>query len=97
VFTLLGWLIYGLVVGTISKAIHRGEDPRGFWATVGIGVAGSYVGGLIKYLVGWGDQAFEPSGFLMGIVGGVIFCWLYRKYKTSRVHEAQIVDDHFPK
>ena len=27
---LLGWLIYGLIVGTISKAIHRGEDPAVF-------------------------------------------------------------------
>jgi uncharacterized membrane protein YeaQ/YmgE (transglycosylase-associated protein family) len=97
VFHLLGWLIYGLVVGTISKAIHRGEDPRGFWVTVGIGVAGSYVGGLIKYLVGWGDQAFEPSGLLMGIVGGVIFCWVYRKYKMRSAPAPQIVDDRFPK
>ena len=33
---------------------------RGFWATLGIGVAGSYVGGLIKYLVGWGDRRWSP-------------------------------------
>jgi len=51
------------------------------------------VGGLINYLIGWGDQALEPSGFLMGIVGGVIFCWLYRKYAMSRLATAQVVDD----
>ena len=36
-FWLLGWLIYGLVVGLISKRLHPGEDPVGFLPTIGIG------------------------------------------------------------
>ena len=39
-FWLFGMLIYGLVIGLISKAIHPGDDPVGCLPTIGIGVAG---------------------------------------------------------
>ena len=54
-FTLIGWLIYGLLVGIIAKALHPGDDPIGFLPTMGIGVAGSYIGGLIN----WGYVLFS--------------------------------------
>ena len=88
-FFLLGWLIYGIIVGLIAKWLHPGEDPIGFVPTVGIGVAGSYIGGLINYLIGSGGHPFSPSGIAMGIVGGLIFCWLYRKYKLNQFFKAQ--------
>jgi len=81
--SILGWVIYGLVVGVISKALHPGDDPVGFLPTVGIGIAGSYVGGLVNWAIGHGDP-FQPSGIIMGIVGGVLFCWLYRKWKMNQ-------------
>lgn len=80
---LLSWIIYGLVVGLIAKSLHPGEDPVGFVPTIGIGIAGSYVGGLINFILGAGS-AFSPSGIVMGIIGGVIFCWIYRKYRLNR-------------
>ncbi|MHA1948747.1 MAG: GlsB/YeaQ/YmgE family stress response membrane protein [Candidatus Thorarchaeota archaeon] len=89
---LISWLVYGLVVGLIAKAIHVGEDPVGFLPTIGIGVAGSYVGGLINFLLGRGG-AFSTSGILMGIVGGVIFCWIYRKYRLNRLLTMQQVKE----
>jgi len=80
---ILSWVIYGLIVGLLAKAIHSGDDPVGFLPTVGIGIAGSYVGGFINFLLGSGS-AFSPSGIVMGIVGGVVFCWIYRKYRLNR-------------
>lgn len=87
-FWLLGWLIYGLIVGLIAKALHPGEDPVGFLPTIGIGVAGSFVGGGIQWLLSWGGP-FSPAGLLWGIIGGVIFCWIYRKYRLNRFFKAQ--------
>jgi uncharacterized membrane protein YeaQ/YmgE (transglycosylase-associated protein family) len=86
---ILGWIIYGLFVGLIAKALHPGEDPIGFLPTVGIGVVGSYIGGFINWLLGAGSGPFCASGILMGIVGGVLFCWLYRTYRLNRFFEAQ--------
>lgn len=85
---LLGWLIYGMIVGFISKFLHPGEDPVGFFPTLGIGIAGSFVGGGIQWMMNMGGP-FAPAGLLWGVVGGVIFCWIYRKYRLNRFLKAQ--------
>ena len=78
-FLILGWLFYGLVVGLIAKSIYGNSVPSGFLSTLLVGVSGSFVGGFIRYLLtGYGDP-FQPSGILMGIVGGVLACFIYRK------------------
>ena len=84
---LLGWVVYGLIVGWLAKIIHKGEDPIGFFPTIGIGIAGSFIGGLLKFLLGMGHTPFTPAGFLMGLIGAVIFCWLYSKYNLKRFLE----------
>lgn len=78
-FQILAWCIYGLIVGSIAKLLHSGKEPQGCLATILVGVAGSYMGGLLKYMVGLGYAPFSPSGILWGIVGGVVFCILYQK------------------
>ena len=85
---LLMWTMYGLIIGLIAKALHRGEDPQGFIATIGIGVVGSYIGGFINFVIG-GGSPFQASGIIMGIVGGVIFCYLYRKLNLKQYLEMQ--------
>lgn len=85
---IISWIVYGLIVGLLAKAIHPGEDAVGFLPTVGIGIVGSYIGGFINYLLG-GTSAFTASGLLMGTVGGVIFCWLYRRYRLNQFFKAQ--------
>lgn len=82
-FHLFVWLVYGLIVGVIAKMLHPGKDPIGFLPTIGIGVAGSYVGGLLSWLLGWGVHAFAPSGMIMGIIGGVVFCYIYSYWKSK--------------
>lgn len=77
---LLMWIVYGVIVGLISKAIHTGSDPKGFLSTVLVGVVGSFVGGFINYALGFG-AALQPSGILMGVVGGVLTCFIYSKLK----------------
>jgi uncharacterized membrane protein YeaQ/YmgE (transglycosylase-associated protein family) len=77
IVSILVWLVYGVIVGLLAKALHPGDDPVGFLPTVGIGVAGSYIGGFINFLLGRGD-AFSPSGIIMGIVGGILFLIAWR-------------------
>lgn len=86
---LLSLLVYGLVVGMVAKLLHPGEDPVGFLPTIGIGLAGSYVGGFLNWLLFGGAEPFTMSGIVMGVIGGVIFCWLYRKYRLERFFQAQ--------
>jgi len=78
---LLCFLIFGLIVGSVAKLLHPGEDPGGLFPTLAIGVAGSYLGGLLSFFLGLGTSPFHPAGILMSVVGGVILCWLYRQYR----------------
>lgn len=87
-FTIIYWVIFGLVVGLLAKAIHPGEDPVGFLPTIGIGIAGSFIGGGINWLSGTGP-AFGTSGILMSIIGGVIFCFIYSRYKLGEYLKSQ--------
>ncbi len=80
---LFGWLIYGLIVGYLARLLHPGDEPKGFLWTLGIGIAGSYVGGLVNWVLGMGGP-FEASGILMGIVGGVVFCFVYTRYLAGK-------------
>jgi len=80
--SLMTWLVYGLLVGSVSKALVPGDENFGFVKTVALGVAGSYMGGAILYLVGQ-YEALSPAGLFMGIAGGVISLVLYNKLVTK--------------
>jgi uncharacterized membrane protein YeaQ/YmgE (transglycosylase-associated protein family) len=77
-FNILIWTVYGLFVGSIAKTIVPGEENFGLVKTVLLGVAGSYMGGAVMYLLGQYDS-LSPAGILMGIAGGVITLIVYNK------------------
>lgn len=80
-FILLGWLVYGVIVGLISKSIYKGEVPTGFVPTLLVGVFGSFIGGFIKFLLIGNGDPFQPSGLVLGVLGGVLACLTYSKLK----------------
>ena len=79
--SLISWLIYGLIVGSVAKWIY--EIDLSFWRTVGLGVVGSYVGGGLSSALN-GDFAFHSSGIALGIIGAVVTVFLYKKYEESQ-------------
>lgn len=76
------WLVFGLIVGLISKFLHPGDDPIGCLPTILIGIVGSFIGGGLNFLLG--RNSFHPSGFLMSIIGGVICCAAWRWYNLQK-------------
>lgn len=80
-FSILVWCVYGLFVGSIAKNIVPGEENFGFWKTIALGVAGSYAGGALLYLLGSSD-AVSPAGIVMGVAGAVIALVVYNKLKV---------------
>lgn len=87
---LLVWVLYGLLVGLLSKAIYRYKDsPKGFFSTLAIGVCGSFVGGFVNYLMGSGDP-LQASGLLMGVFGGVATCFAYRKLVVEQIKKEML-------
>jgi uncharacterized membrane protein YeaQ/YmgE (transglycosylase-associated protein family) len=76
--SILVWAIYGIFVGSIAKSIVPGEENFGFLKTVALGIAGSYMGGAVAYLLGQ-YSTLEPSGIFLGVLGSIIVIVLYNK------------------
>lgn len=90
-FWVLSWVICGLVAGLVAKAIYPADDGlKGFLPTVCIGVVGSLIGGAINWMLN-GGGSYHHAGFVMSVIGGVIFVWAYRTYRLDRYIKVQQV------
>jgi uncharacterized membrane protein YeaQ/YmgE (transglycosylase-associated protein family) len=74
---ILGWIVFGLVVGAVAKLVMPGRDPGGIIVTMLLGIAGALLGGFIGQALGLYRQG-ESAGFLMALVGAVVLLALYR-------------------
>ena len=46
-FGVIGWIIFGLIVGAVAKLLMPGRDPGGIIVTMALGIAGAVLGGFI--------------------------------------------------
>jgi uncharacterized membrane protein YeaQ/YmgE (transglycosylase-associated protein family) len=81
-FNILVWCVYGLFVGSIAKSIVPGEENFNFVKTVALGVAGSYMGGAILYMVGQ-YNSLSPAGIFMGVAGAILALVVYNKITST--------------
>ena len=44
---MIGFIVFGLVVGALARLIKPGKQNLGILATLGLGLVGSLIGGLI--------------------------------------------------
>jgi uncharacterized membrane protein YeaQ/YmgE (transglycosylase-associated protein family) len=77
-FGILGWIVFGLVVGALAKLIMPGKDPGGWIVTTLLGILGAVVGGFLGRLVGLYQEG-EPAGFVGALLGAILVLWIYRK------------------
>jgi uncharacterized membrane protein YeaQ/YmgE (transglycosylase-associated protein family) len=76
-FGILGWMVFGLVIGAIAKLLMPGRDPGGIIVTMLLGIVGAVVGGFVGRAVGW-YQPGEPAGFFMATLGAILLLFIYR-------------------
>jgi uncharacterized membrane protein YeaQ/YmgE (transglycosylase-associated protein family) len=76
-FGILGWILFGLVVGAVAKLLMPGNDPGGIVVTMLLGIVGAVVGGWLGRALGfYGPE--DPAGFLMSLVGAIALLAIYR-------------------
>lgn len=74
--TVIGWIVFGLVVGAIAKLLMPGKDPGGWIVTILLGIAGSFVGGfLAQTLMG---RESQTAGWIGSIIGAIVLLFIYR-------------------
>ncbi len=73
---LLFFLLFGLVVGAIARLLVPGREPGGWFTSMVIGVIGSFAGGFIGRLAGFGSDG-QPAGFVLSLAGAVVVVLAY--------------------
>jgi uncharacterized membrane protein YeaQ/YmgE (transglycosylase-associated protein family) len=75
--SIISWVVFGLLVGLIARALYPGRQRMGFLATMILGIIGSLVGGFISWMMGYDPQdgAFQGAGWIMSIIGALIVVW----------------------
>jgi uncharacterized membrane protein YeaQ/YmgE (transglycosylase-associated protein family) len=74
---ILGWILFGLVVGIVAKVLMPGRDPGGIIVTIVLGIVGALVGGFIGQALNLYEPG-EPAGFVGATLGAILVLWLYR-------------------
>ncbi|SFM89901.1 Uncharacterized membrane protein YeaQ/YmgE, transglycosylase-associated protein family [Pseudonocardia ammonioxydans] len=77
-WTILGWIVLGLVAGFIARAVVPGKDDIGIVRTILLGIVGSFVGGLLASIF-TGFSSFSPSSWIGSIIGAIIVLVIYNK------------------
>ena len=75
---IIAFLVIGLIAGLLARALMPGNQSMGLLATTLLGVAGSFVGGLIGSLFRSDGRVFDlhPSNLIMSILGAMVLLFL---------------------
>jgi uncharacterized membrane protein YeaQ/YmgE (transglycosylase-associated protein family) len=74
----LGWILFGLVVGVIAKLLMPGRDPGGIIVTMLLGIAGALLGGFLGRLLGLYGPG-DAAGYITSTLGAILLLFIYRK------------------
>ena len=70
--SILMFILFGLIVGFLARAIMPGRQSMGFVATALVGIAGSFVGGIVGNLISGGPMLqLHTAGFIGSILGAL--------------------------
>jgi uncharacterized membrane protein YeaQ/YmgE (transglycosylase-associated protein family) len=81
--SILGWILFGLIVGALAKLVMPGRDPGGIIVTMLLGIAGAVIGGFLGRALGFYGEG-ETAGLVMSFIGAVCLLALYRMVVRRR-------------
>lgn len=79
---ILWTIVLGLVIGIIAKFLHPGKENMGFLMTILLGIAGSFLAGVVGEFLGW-YRAGEGAGFIASVVAAIVLLVIYGKVRGS--------------
>jgi uncharacterized membrane protein YeaQ/YmgE (transglycosylase-associated protein family) len=78
------WFIFalvleGLVVGGLARLALPGPDPMGILATIGLGLAGTFLGGIVAWVF-----LGHAGGLIFAVLGATLLLYLHRRFVQHR-------------
>lgn len=74
---LILFLIFGLVIGAVARAIVPGHEPGGWIASLGVGVIGAYLGGFVGRALGMYSDEQRVGGWIASLLGAIAVAFIY--------------------
>src|SRR5919198_4238364 len=68
--------IQGLILGALARLALPGKDPMSIPMTIGLGIAGAFIGGLLTLLITGGRSG---GGLFVAFVCSVLLVYLVRR------------------
>ena len=85
----VGWIMYGLIVGAIARFLMPGKQNMGWLMTIILGIVGSFAGGALSTVLFAPAEGFvQPSGWIMSIVGALIALFVYSRLGQAKSRNA---------
>jgi uncharacterized membrane protein YeaQ/YmgE (transglycosylase-associated protein family) len=80
-FNILGMFISGFVVGVLARWFYLGTVDIGVWKTIALGLAGSFLAGLITQMASKPKEGIRLSraGLSMSILGSILILFVTRQ------------------
>lgn len=74
----ISWMVFGLIVGAIARAVYPGRQAMGLLMTMVLGVVGSLLGGFAAWMLTGGGEGdmFQGAGWIMSILGAIVVVWI---------------------
>ena len=69
--------VIGLVIGVVAKLLMPGADPGGWFVTMVLGIAGSWVGSFVARAIGFTGNV----GLVGAVLGAMLLLLIYRLFK----------------
>jgi uncharacterized membrane protein YeaQ/YmgE (transglycosylase-associated protein family) len=82
---LIGFIVFGLVVGALARLVLPGKQHLSIIATLLIGIVGSVIGGVVASALGTGD-AFELNilGSIVAVISAAVLIAIIDRGVASR-------------
>lgn len=81
--SIISWIVFGLIVGIIARLLVPGPQSLGLLGTILLGIAGSFLGGFIVYLIAGGSMV-QSVGWIGSILGAIALVLLGQRMRTRR-------------
>jgi uncharacterized membrane protein YeaQ/YmgE (transglycosylase-associated protein family) len=82
-------IIVGFIAGAVARLLVPGRDPIGLLGTLVLGVAGSFLGGIVLNLIEYHKfftHSIRLGGIIGSIIGAVVLLIIYRLSGHERGH-----------
>jgi uncharacterized membrane protein YeaQ/YmgE (transglycosylase-associated protein family) len=80
VWFIIGLLVFGLIVGALGRLAIPGPNPMSILMTIGIGIGGALIGGLV------GAFLFDrATGFILSVPAAAFLVWWVERSRTATI------------